>query len=336
MATSISIRATRPQALPHDRVNMLGTQIDRVERSDVAPLLERFILSGKPHQIVTANLDFVAIARRRPEFARLIAGADLVLCDGKPLQWASRIKGEAIPARVTGMDLVLTTARLSAANGYRLYFMGGAPGVASRAARALTALVPGVVITGTDSPQLGHFDEGEEQRIVTRIKQAEPHALFVALGAPRQDQWIATHLDELGVPLCAGIGGVFNFLAGETKRAPEWIQHAGMEWAYRLSQEPSRLWKRYLVDDLPIFFHLITRVAGGRLRGASMPRSETHTGGGQRTLEPVATRTIPEAVPTARQTSSAAAKHGSGRRGTKSHVRGRKVRRTVARAITRG
>ncbi len=263
---AISYVVTAPQRqLVRNRVDLLGTRIDRVEFQSVSEWLEAFMLSGAPHQIITANLDFIAIARRRPDFARIIERADLVVCDGKPLQWASRIQGEPIPARVTGMDLVMHTAKLSAERGYRLFFMGAAPGVAERAARALERWVPGVMVVGTYGPQAWPFDAEEDARIVGQIRAVQPDALFVALGAPRQDEWIHAHLDELGVPLSVGIGGVFNFLAGETRRAPDWIQRCGMEWAFRLAQEPSRLWRRYLVDDLPIFFELLGRQAMARL-----------------------------------------------------------------------
>jgi N-acetylglucosaminyldiphosphoundecaprenol N-acetyl-beta-D-mannosaminyltransferase len=334
--------------LERDRVSLLGTEVDRIAREDVALWLEQFIQSGEPHQIITANLDFIAIARRRPDFARVIAAADLVVCDGKPLQWASQLQGEPIPSRVTGMDIVLVAAQLSAASGYRIYFMGGVPGVAERAAEALGEIIPGVVIAGTDSPQLGQFDEVEDARIVARIRQAKPDALFVALGAPRQDEWIAAHLDELGVPLCAGIGGVFNFLAGETKRAPVWMQQAGMEWAFRLYQEPSRLWKRYLVDDLPIFFQLVARQASARLLAATAAQravSEPMVVQAAQAVvvQAMTVQTVPERrvatapIPMKRRASGQPApRHARTKRTPKPYVRSRTVRRPVARAAKRG
>jgi N-acetylglucosaminyldiphosphoundecaprenol N-acetyl-beta-D-mannosaminyltransferase len=260
-----------PRELVRDRVNLLGTRIDRIKLGALETWLESLMQSGVPHQIITANLDFIAIARRQPAFAELIEGADLVVCDGKPLQWASRIQGEPIPARVTGMELVQRTALLSVERGYRLFFLGAAPGVAERAADALRLMMPGVVIVGSYSPPLGPIDEAENARMVERVRAARPDALFVALGAPRQDYWIQQNLSAIGVPMCAGIGGVFNFLAGETRRAPEWIQRAGFEWAYRLLQEPSRLWRRYLVDDLPIFFELVMRQVMERVRAGRSP-----------------------------------------------------------------
>jgi N-acetylglucosaminyldiphosphoundecaprenol N-acetyl-beta-D-mannosaminyltransferase len=260
-----------PRELVRDRVNLLGTRIDRIKLGALETWLESFMQSGRPHQIITANLDFIAIARRQPAFAELIEGADLVVCDGKPLQWASRLQGEPIPARVTGMELVLRTALLSVERGYRIFFLGAAPGVAERAADALQVMMPGVVIAGSYSPPLGPIDEEENARMVEHVRAARPDALFVALGAPRQDYWIQQNLSATGVPLCAGIGGVFNFLAGEMRRAPDWMQRAGFEWAYRLMQEPSRLWRRYLVEDLPLFFELLVRQGLERVRAGRAP-----------------------------------------------------------------
>jgi N-acetylglucosaminyldiphosphoundecaprenol N-acetyl-beta-D-mannosaminyltransferase len=264
---------TPPRELMRDRVDLLGTRIDRIKLGVLADWLESFMLSRQPHQIITANLDFIAIARRQPAFAALIEGADLVVCDGKPLQWASQIQGEAIPNRVTGMELVLRTALLSVERGYRIFFLGAAPGVAERAADGLRRIIPGVEIVGTYSPPLGPIEDDENARMVERVRAARPDALFVALGAPRQDYWIQRNLAAVGVPLCAGVGGVFNFLAGETRRAPEWVQRCGFEWAYRLLQEPSRLWRRYLMDDLPLFFELLARQGVARVHAARARRA---------------------------------------------------------------
>lgn len=264
MALSVSV-ASPPQPPERERVSLLGTRIDRVELPALAQWIEAFLASGAPHQVITANLDFIAIARRRPNFARIIDEADLVICDGKPLQWASALRGERLPARVTGMHLVMETARLSAKRGYRIFLLGAAPGVAVRAARELERLAPGVAIAGTYSPPQGPFDAAEDAHMVSLIRAAQADALFVALGAPQQDEWIYAHLPEMEVTLCAGVGGVFDFLAGKTRRAPEWVQRAGFEWVYRLAQEPARLWRRYLIDDLPLFFELAARQAVTRL-----------------------------------------------------------------------
>ncbi len=271
MAVHVSSATAR---LTRDRVELLGTCVDRVPLSTLPAWIEDFVESRTPHQIVTANLDFVATARKRPDFARVIAEADLVVCDGKPLQWAASIQGSPIPARVTGMDLVIQTAKLSVERGYRIFLLGAAPGVAEQAAMKLDAMFPGVRIVGVYAPPEGEFSDTENAHMVSMVREARPDALFVALGAPKQDIWIAAHRDELGVPLCAGIGGVFNFLSGRTRRAPLWMQRAGLEWAFRLLQEPSRLWRRYLVNDLPIFFELLMRQVPARARARIAGRGD--------------------------------------------------------------
>lgn len=250
--------SSQPVQLQRNCVDLLGISVDRIALESVVEWMEACIASGEPHQIITANLDFIAIKRKRPSFGHVIQNADLVVCDGKPLQWAAQLRGDSIPARVTGMDLVLHAARLSATKGYRIFLLGAAPGVAPRAAREIQKMLPGTDIVGTYTPPDGEFSDADNAQILEIIHTARPDVLFVALGAPRQDEWIAEHLQELDVPVCAGIGGVFNMLAGVTRRAPTWMQNAGMEWAYRLAQEPGRLWRRYLVHDVPIFAQLLT------------------------------------------------------------------------------
>ncbi|MBF6590205.1 MAG: WecB/TagA/CpsF family glycosyltransferase [Ktedonobacterales bacterium] len=293
----MTVRVSTQVSLERKRVALLSARVDRLDLRDLDAWIEAFISSGQPHQIVTANLDFLALARKRPAFADVLSAADLVLCDGKPLQWAARLQGRDIPARLTGTDLLLRTAALSATHGYRLFLLGAAPGVAEAAARRLGELVPGVVVAGCYTPPMGAFDQSEDQRMVTMIRAAHADALFVALGAPRQDEWIAAHLDELGVPLCAGVGAVFDFLAGTARRAPAWMQRTGLEWCYRMAREPGRLWRRYLISDLPTFFVLVARQAALRARSAGAPtEDETGDGTGDETSATTIPRTVAAAI----------------------------------------
>jgi N-acetylglucosaminyldiphosphoundecaprenol N-acetyl-beta-D-mannosaminyltransferase len=259
---------------PFDRISLLGVTMDRVQLGDLRGWLDAALASGRPHQVVTLNLDFLAIARKNADFARVVAAADLVVCDGKPLQWLAGMQ-----SRVTGNDIVLQTARLSAERGYRLFLMGAYPGVAERAAQRLRELAPGVVIAGTYAPPRWPFTPEQDAEIIAAIQAARPHALFVALGAPRQDEWIARH-PELRVPVSVGVGGAFNFLAGETQRAPLWMQRVGLEWAHRLISEPARLWRRYLIDDLPLGALLLLHQVTERNRRLP-PRQETLALAGQ-------------------------------------------------------
>jgi N-acetylglucosaminyldiphosphoundecaprenol N-acetyl-beta-D-mannosaminyltransferase len=215
---------------------------------------------------VTANLDFLTIAERDQEFRQTINSADLAVADGMPLVWLSRLRGQPLPERVTGVDLVDACCELAAAAGQGVFLLGAGPGVAQAAAERLQERHPDLRIVGMITPPMGPLKRKENARIVRTIQDAAPGFLFVALGAPRQDLWIRTHLEELNVPVAMGVGCVFDLLAGVSNRAPAWMQSAGLEWLYRLVREPRRLWRRYLMNDLPLF---------GRLLFSNAPEADT-------------------------------------------------------------
>jgi N-acetylglucosaminyldiphosphoundecaprenol N-acetyl-beta-D-mannosaminyltransferase len=159
---------------------------------------------------------------------------------------------------VAGVELVKESCRVAAGLGARIFLLGAAPGVAEAAGRRLEATYPGLEIAGTYSPPVGVLGAAENRQIVELIREAQPEFLFVALGAPRQDLWIREHLSELQVPVAMGVGCVFDLLAGNVRRAPGWMQRTGLEWAFRLVHEPQRLWRRYLLNDLPMLLRLAT------------------------------------------------------------------------------
>ncbi len=241
------------------RVNLLDTWIDKVDLPDAVARIESFVLGDVPRQVVTANVDFLRLSREDAAFQDLINTSDLVVPDGMPLLWAARLLGDELPERVTGVELMAECARLSAAKGYTIFLLGAAPGVAEDAAIVLRQHYPGVRIVGTYAPPVGPFGPDEDEKAVRLIQEMAPDMLFVAFGAPKQDKWIRAHMHRLGVPVCMGVGGSFDFLAGRVNRAPLWMQDRGLEWLYRVAQEPTRLWKRYFVDDLPIFFQLMVQ-----------------------------------------------------------------------------
>lgn len=238
------------------RVRLLNTVIDPVTYRQALQKLVRYADSGVPHQIVTVNVDFVRIAQDNEDFRRILNTSDLSVADGKPLLWAARWTGQELPARITGMDLVLGAAELAASRNESIFLLGAAEGVAAKAAAVLCEQYPTLRVH-VYSPPMGPFSDEENAHMVSLIRESGARFLFVAFGAPKQDIWINEHLHELGIPVCAGIGGVLNFLAGTVKRAPDWVQRAGMEWLYRIMQEPARLWRRYFVEDLPIFTRML-------------------------------------------------------------------------------
>jgi N-acetylglucosaminyldiphosphoundecaprenol N-acetyl-beta-D-mannosaminyltransferase len=242
-----------------ESTRILGITLHKVTTTQTLALLEQYITEGKPRQVVTLNPEFVMEAQRNAHFRVVIGEADLVLADGHGLLWAARVLGDRLPERVTGSDTVPLIAEMAAQRGYRLFLLGAAPGVAEKAAAVLQSRHPGLDIAGTYA---GSPAPEEEDAIVARIQAAHPHFLFVAYGAPRQDIWIHRNLARLGVPVCMGVGGTLDFIAGIVPRAPVWMRQHGLEWLYRLVRQPWR-WRRMLV--LPRF---VLRILQFRLLGA--------------------------------------------------------------------
>ena len=229
--------------------------------------------------IVTANVDIVRAATRRPELAALIAESELVVADGMPVVWAGRLAGVPLPERVTGSSLVFTLAGTAAREGRSLYLLGGAPGVPEKAADALCAKYPGLRVVGTDSPPLG-FDTSSDAtaEAVAKVVEAKPDLVLVGLGFPKQERLIRLLRADLPASWFLGCGAGIPMAAGEFTRAPGVVQKMGAEWLHRLALEPRRLAKRYLRDDLPFAFRLLGGALRTRFRRSTADRVGNQTG----------------------------------------------------------
>jgi len=235
------------------RVNLLGANIDALNMEETVERVAGFIRSGRPHRIITLNPEFLYRAQFEKELLELAKRADLVTPDGVGIVWACRVAGRPVPERVTGIDLMLRLVERAAAEGWRVYLLGAAPGVAEEAAEKLGLEHPGLQVVGVHH---GYFQGNEENEVAAEIKKANPDLLFVALGAPKQERWINKHLEETGAAAALGVGGSFDVVAGRAKRAPQWIRSLHLEWLSRLLKEPSR-WRRQLV--LPLFAWLVIK-----------------------------------------------------------------------------
>ena len=242
--------------MPHIPIaTILGVNVHAVTNAQTLTLIEQFIANGQPRQLCTVNPEFVVAAQRDAEFRAIINKAALALPDGIGLLKAARFLGRGpLPERVAGSDLVVKMAELSHQKGYRIYFLGAWEGVAEQAVENLRARYPNLQVAGVyaGSPGLE-----ENEAIVRRILPAKPDILLVAYGAPKQDKWIARNLERLQIPVCIGVGGSFDFLAGTAKRSPMSIQRLGLEWLHRLLTQPWR-WRR-IWNAVGVFSWLVLR-----------------------------------------------------------------------------
>jgi N-acetylglucosaminyldiphosphoundecaprenol N-acetyl-beta-D-mannosaminyltransferase len=232
----------------HPPIAILGVPFDNVTTAQAIEAIERMVASGQPHYLVTANVDFIVQAQSDVELRRILFDAHLVLCDGTPLVWASKILGNPLLERVAGADLVPQLLKVAAEKGYRVFFLGATPESVAQAVQNLERRHPDLIIAGYYSPPFNKLLEMDHEEIQRRITEAKPDLLFVSLGCPKQEKWIAMYYRSLGVPVSAGVGATIDFLAGTVRRAPVWMQRIGAEWIYRLAQEPRRLFRRYARD----------------------------------------------------------------------------------------
>jgi N-acetylglucosaminyldiphosphoundecaprenol N-acetyl-beta-D-mannosaminyltransferase len=249
------------------RVTVGTIAFDNVNMNEAVAQIEKMAHSADtPVHVCTGNLHHLAMLQNDAEFRAIYESAGLVLADGAPVVWLSRLSAEGtLRERVTGSDLFWELAQLSAQSGLRLFYLGGAEGAAEGAAEVVRKRYPGVQVCGTYCPPFKEFGtEAEQERIHAAIRAAKPDILLVGLGAPKQEKWIVANKQRMGVPVSIGVGASFEMASGIVHRAPRWIQTLGMEWGYRMMQEPMRLCRRYLLNDVPLVAGLLLCAAGTR------------------------------------------------------------------------
>ncbi len=231
--------------------------VRRATRAGAVDAIADLVAAKTGGMVFTPNVDHVVMCEDDAAFAAAYDRADLVFADGMPLVWASKLTATPLPERVSGSDLVRPLARRAAADGWRVYLLGGRAGAAAESARRLTAEY-GTHVVGIDDAVVRLDDEEGYAAVLARIAAARPDLVLVALGSPKQEVWLGRVRAALSPAVAIGVGASLDFVAGQVRRAPAWMARAGFEWLFRLCQEPGRLWRRYLLRD-PKFVWIVLR-----------------------------------------------------------------------------
>jgi N-acetylglucosaminyldiphosphoundecaprenol N-acetyl-beta-D-mannosaminyltransferase len=250
----LSARHSATSARGH-RITVAGIAIDNLTYSEAIELIDRLITSGGHHYMVVVNAAKVVAANRSQPLRSMINSADLVAADGMSVVWASRLLGRPLKARVTGIDLFEQLVAYAARRALSVYFLGARETSVRALVRRLTQHHPTLRVAGYRN---GYFDPSASCQVADEIRRSAADLLFVAMGSPAQENWIASNLARSGVRFALGVGGSFDHLSGLARRAPLWMQRLGLEWFYRLAREPRRLWRRYLIGNT-LFIWLVAK-----------------------------------------------------------------------------
>ncbi len=242
---------------PIQHVNVLGVAVSAVNPELAIEIIENWIDAGERHYVCVTGVHGVMESQKDERLRRIHNQAGMVTPDGMPLVWLSRLKGFTFVQRVYGPDLMLALCARSAMIGHRHYFYGGAAGVPDQLASAFSNRFPGIQIAGTYSPPFRSLSDEERENVIRDIDQSDADIVWVGLGTPKQEKWMAEFVQLLRAPVLIGVGAAFDFLTGRKPQAPRWMQRAGLEWLFRLISEPRRLWRRYLFNN-PVFILRIT------------------------------------------------------------------------------
>lgn len=235
-------------ATTSSEVSLLGCDFHAVtEEQALAAILGRCRSGDRATNIViTVNAAILVMMRRDPRLRSAVAAGDLVVADGTPLVWASRLLGAPLPGRVTGVDLMGRLLDAGQAQGLRVFLLGTTQERLDRLVEVVRERYPGIVVAGTRN---GYFGPTQYAEVAAQVREARADLLLVGMPAPMKEIWCEQHREALATPVVLGVGGAFDVLAGYVRRAPVWMQNAGLEWLWRLILEPRKLWKRYLVTN---------------------------------------------------------------------------------------
>jgi N-acetylglucosaminyldiphosphoundecaprenol N-acetyl-beta-D-mannosaminyltransferase len=246
-------------------VDILGVSVGAFTMEELLGVIDESVASRQQLLLGVVNAAKLVNARKDAELMRSLKEADLILADGAPVVWLSRLLGTPLPQRLAGIDIMYRILERASARQYRVYFLGAKPEVLQRVVEITAKQYPYAVVAGHRD---GYFNDSEAEVVAQDIRNSRADILFVAMSSPRKENFLAKWYDFMQVPVCHGVGGSFDVMAGVTKRAPHWMQDCGLEWFYRLIQEPRRMWKRYLVTNTMFIMLGVGAVIRARLRGS--------------------------------------------------------------------
>lgn len=245
------------------RIRLLNCPFDALDLEQTLTVIGRFIEERRPTQHVVINVAKLVDMRKDLELRSIIESCDLINADGMPIVWASKLLGRPLPCRIAGVDLFQHLVRLCAEKGYRPFFFGAREWVVQKVIETFVTRYPNLNIAGFRN---GYFEPDEEPQIAATIRDGNADVLFVGFSSPKKEKFLKRWMSVMNVPFSMGVGGSFDIIAGRTKRAPEWMQRAGLEWFYRLLQEPERMWKRYLVTNTLFALMVLKEILKGPTR----------------------------------------------------------------------
>jgi N-acetylglucosaminyldiphosphoundecaprenol N-acetyl-beta-D-mannosaminyltransferase len=251
----VGASAWQVKVTPSEKVTLFDIPIDNLTMAEVVDRIEAMVGDGGIHQHVVVNVDKIVKMQSNPSLRQTVLDCDLITVDGQPVIWVSKLFKCPIKERVTGVDLFNALMARCGERGLRPYLLGARQEIVAKVVDVLKARYPKLELAGWRN---GYWTAEEEDNIVQGIKQAKPDVLCMALGSPKQELFLGKWKQEMRVPFVMGVGGSFDVTAGVLRRAPQWMQRLGLEWLFRLAQEPRRLWRRYLNEDMA-FFRLVWR-----------------------------------------------------------------------------
>ena len=246
---------------PFATSDICGVEVANLTEDEAISFIDRLVDETGPHYAAVVNAAKIVDASKDPVLKRTLLEADLVTADGMSIVWASRLLGQPLKQRVTGIDLFERLVERAAERGWSVYFLGSREESVRRVAEGFTKSHPNLRIAGWRN---GYFHQSESESVVEAIRTSKSDLLFVAMGSPAQELWIASNLERAGVRFAMGVGGSFDHVSGFARRAPGWMQRSGLEWIYRLMREPRRLWRRYLIGNWAFVWQVVRHRLWGR------------------------------------------------------------------------